>query len=180
MTYSPIEHGCLCDSCPLNGRAVVVPPEIRPGRPLCAGQEPGKNEERELKPFIGKSGKEFMEALRQAGLRREQVSVTNARLCRLPNYKAHVADDRKSLECCRPRLIDEMRAAPATLLMGAHAFMSAVGFEDVGEEGLQRSQGYPIEVDVTLPHDLAPKKVKAVAVVHPAAVLRKRRLTEDF
>lgn len=74
-----------CKGCPLYGTGKGwVPDEIKSGaRVLIYGQNPGEDEEREGRPFVGKTGA-LMESefFKRAGLSREEVSIGNAIRCR--------------------------------------------------------------------------------------------------
>lgn len=82
MAYDPREHSADCDRCPLRGR-VVVPPEgnVDAGM-VIVGEGPGMNEVAHERPFIGPSGAKLVELLAKVGLRRADVWITNAVLCR--------------------------------------------------------------------------------------------------
>ena len=184
-TYDPRAHGALCDSCSLKDR-VVVPPEIRPGKPLVVRQEPGSEEEDQLRPSVGPSSRELERALDDAGKSRSDVSLTNTVLCRSPGrgLRHHVRQlqhknaTRKRagqpplptpVECCKSRLLAEVDAAPAVLLMGKFAYEAVAG-DRVGDKGLWAVRGYPITV----------RGKPTVATLEPAFVMRKRRWTETF
>ena len=63
-----------------------VPDELRETEVMIYGQNPGREEEEEARPFVGKTGK-LMEStfLPIAGLTRESVSLGNALRCRWKN-----------------------------------------------------------------------------------------------
>lgn len=82
-----IERGAKCTSCPLFGcgRGPVLS-TIREGAPLIAiGEAPGENEVREKRGFVGASGQVLDESLREGGLAREEISVSNVLLCQPPD-----------------------------------------------------------------------------------------------
>lgn len=88
--YDPVEHGALCHECPLNGRTVVPPSGAEDPELVIVGEGPGEQEVRQGRPFVGPSGKKLDELLREAGgIRRSQVWISNAVLCRaeVPNLK---------------------------------------------------------------------------------------------
>lgn len=121
MTYDPAAHGALCDSCPYKGKP-VVPPEGPPDATIAlVGEGPGWNEERELRPFVGRSGQLLNNLLLSCDLRRGSVYITNTTLCRPDEIKVGsdtVKDDakfRKALRCCEPRLDRELIALLPTL-----------------------------------------------------------------
>ena len=74
-----------CVGCPLygDGRG-FVPDELRNGAEvLITGQIPGVEEEEQGRPFVGKTGEVMMaKYMRDAGLTRDEVSLSNALRCR--------------------------------------------------------------------------------------------------
>jgi uracil-DNA glycosylase family 4 len=127
--YDPRAHGANCDECPLNGSAVVPPtPASACSVPdaVLIGQEPGVEELRQGRPFIGPSGRKVDKMLAKHGLVRERMHITNAALC-LPRQDE---DRLKAVKCCAPRLQRELESIPKNVPivpMGAYAFMSVYG-----------------------------------------------------
>jgi len=129
-----------CLGCPFYGNGSgFVPDELRDGAAvLVYGQNPGKEEELEAKPFVGKTG-QMMETkfFPLAGLTRDQVSIGNAYRCRvngkndLPELQSIEA--RVALEHCTKahRVIP-----PGTKLIvtqGAYALYAMTG-EGLGKD----------------------------------------------
>ena len=75
----------LCN-CALNSCA-RVPDDIRGSRLLIIGEAPGADEEREGKPFVGRSGKLLFDALKIEGMKREDFDIMNIVSCRPPGNK---------------------------------------------------------------------------------------------
>lgn len=112
--YDPRAHGARCDSCPRKGQT-PVPPEGPKGARVCwIGQDPGKTEVRFGRPFVGATGQRLASvweaACEQVGymIPRSAVWITNAALC-LPLNGKDDKEARKATECCRPRLMAEIR-----------------------------------------------------------------------
>lgn len=131
VTYAdPRDLGAKCDECPFKGQ---IPVFAQPSKnPVLAvvGQDPGRNEEEEGIPFVGRSGRRLNKALNRFDIPRASLHVTNARLCR-PPYNATVAEKKLALECCRPRLANELNALPSNvrviLALGAAALQTLTG-----------------------------------------------------
>jgi len=127
--YDARAHGADCDRCPLRGSPVVPPsPPTACEVPdaILIGQEPGIEEERQLRPFIGPSGRKVDKMLAKHGLKRDRMYVTNAALCRPKQDE----DRLESMKCCAPRLRREIDAIPKTVPavpMGVYAFASTYG-----------------------------------------------------
>ena len=185
--YDPRDHGADCDNCPLN-KQKVVPPEIRENKTLIIGEAPGFYESKKGAPFVGASGRELEITLNEHGLKREDVSLTNALLCSPPKNnltsylrkiskqnrenkdKENFVSIKNPLDCCYSRLKKEIVNAPSVILLGATALRQGKG-EHSGEEGLRRKRGYI---------DTLKDEKKCLTTWHPAFVLRSRRWTDTF
>lgn len=150
MTYDPVAHGARCFECPLEG-CKVVPPETRASAIIAAvGEAPGEQEEKLGRPFVGPSGNEFMKAARMAGLRRNDLHITNALLCRPPGNelkkllakiskwnkneaKEAKAEGREAstmatpLACCKPRLDAELSRFKDFITLGGVGTRAVAG-----------------------------------------------------
>lgn len=193
--YDPREHGALCDRCPLAREGSgPVPPERHPRSLLwTVAEAPGKQEVELKRPLVGPSGAEHGRAMAESGVRRDQSSYTNVLLCRPPKgqnlvgYLAEIRRRNKRLvkmdkepyllptRACLPRLLRELSDAKALLLMGAFARSAlAADQEGKGEEGLMKARGFPAQARI------GDRLVPALATVHPAFVLRRRRWTTIY
>lgn len=94
--YDPEAAGALCHKCPLKGNTVVPPSDITKLSSLrrlageviaVVGGAPGEAEEKAGTPFAGGVGAELNRAFRGAGIRRDELHVTNALLCSVPGGK---------------------------------------------------------------------------------------------
>lgn len=64
---------------------------------MLIGEGPGKNEDEQGKPFVGKAGEKLAKCLEEAGLSREDVFITNVVKCRPPGNRDPKSDE---LEAC--------------------------------------------------------------------------------
>lgn len=78
-----------CTKCPLaKTRQTAVPGEGPPdAQVLLIGEAPGYHENQQGRPFVGQAGGFLEELLASAGLRREQVFITNVVKCRPPGNR---------------------------------------------------------------------------------------------
>ncbi|MBA4017619.1 MAG: uracil-DNA glycosylase [Pirellula sp.] len=156
-----------CRGCDLHARATQTVFGV--GNPrariVLVGEQPGDQEDRAGRPFIGPAGEVLDGALRQAGLAREELYLTNAvkhfhwqpqgtrRLHKKPPARAEAA--------CRPWLAAELDAVgpKAIVCLGATAAQAVLG-RDAGkarERGVWQRSRYCERTLVTW---------------HPAAILR--------
>lgn len=90
MNLSAIANEILsCTRCPLyQERQRAVPGEGSPhARIMLIGEAPGAQEDIQGQPFVGRSGKILDNALRNAGLKREELFITSVVKCRPPNNR---------------------------------------------------------------------------------------------
>jgi len=136
---------------------------------LFVGEAPGKQEDAEGEPFVGRSGDVLDEQLRVAGLDRETVRITNCVRCRPPDNRDPTNEE---LENCReyldreidlidPAVIVTLGKVPAEHLLGRSVAVT----KEVGAVEDVRIAG-------------APRRV--LICVHPAATLYDRRQEEPF
>jgi uracil-DNA glycosylase family 4 len=132
QTYDPVAHGALCDQCPAKGRTVVPPTPawdndmITMPTGVIVGMEPGWEDQRQGKPFVGMSGKKLDNVLKKNGLNRDGFHITNAALCMAEKEEHRAA----VFKCCKPRLEKELASLPKqtpVITLGSPAFRSAFG-----------------------------------------------------
>lgn len=87
------------------------------------GEAPGKNEDKQGRPFVGASGKFLAEMLASIGFRREDVYITNVVKYRPPENRDPEPAEK---EACRPWLMEELFLIRPKLIvfLGRHAMNS--------------------------------------------------------
>jgi DNA polymerase len=112
-----------CTACPLGklGRSTVVFGEGNPNaRLVFIGEGPGKDEDLQGRPFIGRSGKLLTRLLHEElGMKRSEVFITNIVKCRPPANRKPTPHEAstcsklllfKQLEIIRPQIICSLGA----------------------------------------------------------------------
>lgn len=166
MSYTR-EHaqalGADCASCPLRVGGKFVP-SVGPEQADIAfvGEAPGANEAREGKPFIGPSGRLLTLVNNQYGIKREEVFLTNAALCRPADGST---PPKAAINACRPRLLHELqeRRTRTVVALGNSAALSVLGVEGVTKLRVGPGRTSPYQ-------EL--QGIRIVPTVHPAACLR--------
>jgi DNA polymerase len=138
-------------------------------RVMLVGEQPGDQEDRQGKPFVGPAGRVLDDVLAAAGIDREATFVTNVvkhfRWRPAPGGKRrlHERPSREQVGACLPWVEAELALVrpQALVLMGATAAQALLG-PDIR---VTRDHGVP------LGSSLAPT---VVATIHPSAVLRAR------
>jgi uracil-DNA glycosylase len=132
---------------------------------MFVGEQPGDQEDRQGKPFVGPAGKVLDEALVAAGIDRDTTYVTNA----VKHFKWQARGKRRihqkpnwaEMTACRPWLEAELEVVgPRVLvLLGATAAQTLLG----REFRVTQSRGRLIE---------SPLAEHVTATVHPSSILR--------
>ncbi len=134
---------------------------------MFVGEQPGDQEDQAGRPFVGPAGKLLNEALREAGIDRDEVYVTNV----VKHFKWSAAERGKrrihkkprysEIHACRPWLDAELNAVKPQVLvcLGATAAQSILG----RDFSVSRQRGQWIQ------SELAPN---VMATVHPSSILR--------
>ncbi|WP_207446814.1 UdgX family uracil-DNA binding protein [Roseomonas marmotae] len=111
-----------------------VPGEGPPGAPLMfVGEQPGDEEDRAGRPFVGPAGRLFDQALAEAGVTRAQAYVTNAvkhfKFTQTGRRRLHQKPDSGDIAFYRPFLLQEVKQIGPRLLvaLGATAAQSLLG-----------------------------------------------------
>jgi DNA polymerase len=145
-------------------------------RVVLVGEQPGDQEDRAGEPFVGPAGRVLDDALREAGIDRSAVYVTNAvkhfrftppeRGTRRLHKKPAVGH----IDACRPWLAAELAAVrpEVVVCLGATAARSVLGV-DVGIEAIR---GQVLDEPLAVGTGGADPRVLVTA--HPSAVLRLR------
>jgi DNA polymerase len=132
---------------------------------MMIGEQPGDQEDKQGKPFVGPAGKLLDKALEEAEIDRDKVYVTNA----VKHFKweprgklrIHKKPTMKEINACRPWLDAELETVHPTLIvaLGASAAQGLLGsaFRITQEHGKVHT---------------APGLPPIVATLHPSAILR--------
>ncbi len=136
---------------------------------LIVGEAPGEQEDREGEPFVGRSGTQLDEKLREHGIPREVVRITNCGRCRPPENR----DPSKSeLENCRGYLEREIELVDPDLIM-------TVGKVPT-EHLLERDVAVTKEAGTVEEHRIGQSTRRVLISVHPAAMLYDRSQEETL
>jgi uracil-DNA glycosylase family protein len=156
-----------CRRCPLWERATQGVPGEGPRRAplMLVGEQPGDEEDRQGKPFVGPAGKLLRRALDDAGVARDEVYITNAvkHFSWEPRGKRriHKTPAQREIAACHDWLESEIAAEHPVVIvaLGATALRAIVGRKISIAEARANSLVHASGAQV-------------VATYHPSAVLR--------
>nr|WP_275975796.1 uracil-DNA glycosylase [Geothrix terrae] len=159
-------QGCL--ACPLGpGRLKFVFGEGDPrARLLFVGEGPGRDEDLQGRPFVGKAGELLDKMIGAIGLRREETYIANVVKCRPPDNRTPAPDEARAclgylhrqIELIQPAVIVTLGATPLRELVGV-------------AEGITKVRGQWKRVRV------GGREIPVMPTFHPAYVLR--QYTQD-
>ena len=137
---------------------------------MVIGEAPGADEDRELRPFVGRAGRVLNEALAEVGLPRESVYITNVVKRRPPNNRPPTPEEIEShldyligeIQCMRPRFV---------LLLGNTALSTLTEYEG----RIMSRRGRISNTKTVFPSDTI-----VYATLHPSAVLHNSGLRQSF
>ena len=158
-----------CRACDLwkTGTQTVFGEGASKARIVFVGEQPGDQEDRAGRPFVGPAGKILRKALEEAGIDKTEVYVTNA----VKHFKWSPAERGKrrihkkprssEIHACRPWLDAELSVVKPEVLvcLGATAAQSLLG----RTFSVSRQRGRLIE---------SPLAPIVMATVHPSSILR--------
>jgi uracil-DNA glycosylase family protein len=134
---------------------------------MLVGEQPGDQEDKEGRPFVGPAGKLLDRALEEAGIDRSLAYVTNA----VKHFKweargkrrIHAKPNWTELAACRPWLDAELEVVSPRVLvcLGATAAQSLLG----KQFRVTQHRGEWVESDLA---------EHVTATIHPSAILRQR------
>jgi uracil-DNA glycosylase len=129
------EHSS-CKECPLaaQGRSKVVFGKGSPSASLMfLGEGPGRDEDKQGIPFVGRSGQLLTKIIAAMGLNRTEVFISNVVKCRPPNNRAPLPNERstckallleKEIEIIQPKVICTLGATATQAILGEQSRIS--------------------------------------------------------
>ncbi|MGB3308022.1 MAG: uracil-DNA glycosylase [Thermomicrobiales bacterium] len=155
-----------CTLCELSrSRTHAVPGEgPAKARVMLIGEGPGWHEDQEGRPFVGNSGKFLTELIGKAGLKREDVFITNVVKCRPPSNRDPLPDE---IHACSIYLERQIAAIDPDVIVTLGRFSMAKYFPG---ERISRIHGQAKRFGKRL----------VVPMYHPAAALHQGSLRGDI
>src|SRR4051794_2451205 len=161
------EAAAGCRGCHLwrNATQTVFGEGLKRARAMFVGEQPGDQEDRKGRPFVGPAGRELDRALEAVGIPRDDIYITNVvkhfKFEERGRRRIHQTPRRFEIDACRPWLDKELDLVQpeALVLLGATAAKGLLG----SGFRITRQRGRPVE------SELAPL---VTATIHPSAILR--------
>ncbi|WP_276260993.1 uracil-DNA glycosylase [Haloglomus litoreum] len=136
---------------------------------VFVGEAPGASEDEQGEPFVGRSGDVLTEALRDRGLARRDVRITNCVRCRPPDNRDPKRDE---LANCKGYLAAELRQVDPELVVT----LGKVPAQHL----LERSVAVTKEAGTVHDARVGDGSYRVLLCVHPAATLYDRSQESTF
>jgi uracil-DNA glycosylase len=161
------EQAAGCRACPLwkDATQTVFGEGPQAAQIMLVGEQPGDKEDLAGKPFVGPAGQMLDRALKEAGIDRSKVYVTNAvkhfKFVPRGKIRLHLKPNTPEIKACRPWYERELNAIKPDLVvaMGATAAQSVFGTITP----INKNRGRLIDLD---------DGIQALVTVHPSYLLR--------
>ena len=156
-----------CKACDLwkTGTQTVFGEGSRKADVMLVGEQPGDQEDKQGRPFVGPAGRVLDDALEAAGIDRSQVYVTNVvkhfKWTAQGKRRIHKKPNAGEIAACKPWLEAELESAQPRMLicLGATAAQALLG----RSFRVTRDRGRLID---------SPLAPIVLATIHPSAILR--------
>jgi DNA polymerase len=163
------EAAAGCQACPLwqTGTQTVFGEGAAGAEVMFVGEQPGDQEDRQGRPFVGPAGRVLDEALVEAGIDRDTTYVTNAvkhfKWVARGKRRIHAKPAWSELAACRPWLDVELEVVKPRVLvcLGATAAQALLG----RQFRVTRQRGEWVESDLA---------EYVTATIHPSSILRQQ------
>jgi uracil-DNA glycosylase family 4 len=162
-----------CTRCPLHATRTrsVFGTGNREADWLIIGEAPGRDEDREGEPFVGRAGKLLTEMLFAIGYQRKDVYIANILKCRPPNNRDPSQDE---VACCHEYLERQIELIKPVLILA----VGRIAAHNLLHSDLQvgRLRGRV--------HKYGEREIPLIVTYHPAYLLRspleKRKVWDDL
>ena len=101
--YEPYKKCLMCPLGTLGRKSVVFGSGNPDAKFMIIGEAPGKDEDEQGIPFVGRSGRFLTKILTNLGIKREDIFITNSVKCRPPNNRKPTLLESKT---CKDLLLD--------------------------------------------------------------------------
>lgn len=144
---------------------------------LLIGEAPGRNEDLQGKPFVGRAGKILDELLRSIGLERDEIYIANILKDRPPNNRNPLSSE---IKACTPYLDSQIMLIQPKIIVPLGNFATAYIFEKFGlkNDKISDVHGKVFETNTIFGN------IKIIPMYHPAVATYNpnniKKLKEDF
>ncbi len=153
-------------------------------RLMFVGEAPGRDEDKQGEPFVGRAGKLLNKIIEAMGLGREQIYIANVVKCRPPENRNPAPDE---IETCEPFLLRQIETIRPEVIVCLGTFAAQTLLQTETRIGALRSNFHPwpsAVVKAKFETPLREGSIQVMPTYHPAFLLRnpnmKRPVWEDM
>jgi DNA polymerase len=167
-----------CQGCELHEHATqtVFGRGAEHARIVFVGEQPGDVEDQHGLPFVGPAGRLLRDAVDEAGIDPAELYITNAvkhfRFELRGTRRVHQAPGPAHITACRPWLVAEFALLKPKLIVVLGATAAKALFGPMFRVTRSRGQLMPWPASAEHPGDFPVAEIRAMATIHPSAVLR--------
>ncbi len=163
--YSPFKG---CTGCHFNmpKATQIVLGEGNPNSSLLfIGEAPGREEDLQGKPFVGRSGKLLDRIFDAIGITRKDIFITNIVKCRPPNNRRPVPQE---IEASKSLLYSQIKIIHPSVIC------------TLGSAALEGLLGEPVKITQKRGKPISWNNITILPTYHPAYILRNHRELQTF
>jgi uracil-DNA glycosylase family 4 len=144
---------------------------------LFVGEAPGKNEDEQGLPFVGKAGKNLDELLEKVGLSLKDVYIANILKCRPPENRAPLPEE---IKAHTPWLIEQIKKIKPVVVCSLGNYATKFFLSEGDLEKMEKQPG------ITSIHgrvrfvEISGMKIKLIPLFHPAAIIYNQNLLSSW
>lgn len=140
---------------------------------LFVGEAPGKNEDEQGLPFVGKAGKNLDELLKKVGLSLDDIYIANILKCRPPENRDPLPEE---IKAHAPWLLEQIKNMKPKVVCSLGNYATKFFLAECNAEGMDKQPGITSVHGKVKMMEIHGMKIKLIPLFHPAAIIYKRDL----
>lgn len=141
---------------------------------LFVGEAPGRNEDEQGLPFVGRAGKNLDELLGKVGLSLNDIYIANILKCRPPENRNPLPDE---IRAHTPWLIEQIKQIKPKVICSLGNYATKFFLSEGNVDLMDKQPGITSVHGKVKFVELNGTKIKLIPLFHPAAIIYKRDLT---
>ena len=138
---------------------------------LFVGEAPGKNEDEQGLPFVGRAGKNLDGMLEKVGLSLEDVYIANILKCRPPENRNPLPEE---IRAHTPWLLEQIRKIKPKVICSLGNYATKFFLSQGNVEMMDKQLGITSVHGKVKFVEIEGLKIKLIPLFHPAAIIYKR------
>jgi DNA polymerase len=140
---------------------------------LFVGEAPGKNEDEQGLPFVGRAGKNLDELLAKVGLSLDDIYIANILKCRPPENRNPLPEE---IRAHTPWLIEQIKQMKPKVVCSLGNYATKLFLSEGDIDTMNNQPGITTLHGKVRYVNIGGVKVKLIPLFHPAAIIYKRDL----